>query len=326
MNEFSQYIKIIGRGKRAGKYLTVEQAYQAFLLLLSDKVAPEQAGAFLMLLRMREESAEELAGFVKACRMFNDEAVVDLEADLDLGCYAGKRRHLPWFLLSVLCLAQSGKRIFLHGTKEPESNRLYLSDVLKQLGLSISTNGQEANANLDELGVAYMDLNTVNPALDRLIQMRKLFGLRSPANTLARMLNPSVAKVSFHGVFHRHFDERHVQVAALLNDKAVSCIRGEGGEVEVNPERPFTQFVYTNQRQSQIEHPALLDNWQIKPRELNAEELKLVWCGQLEFEYATHAVLGTLTSYLILLENLSVDAAREKAAKIWQNRNKKAFF
>ena len=56
MNEFSQYIKIIGKGKRAGRYLTVEEAYQAFQLILNNKAQPEQIGAFLMLLRVREES------------------------------------------------------------------------------------------------------------------------------------------------------------------------------------------------------------------------------------------------------------------------------
>ena len=70
MNEFSQYIKLIGKGKRAGKYLSQEQAYQAFRMLLEQEVEPEQIGAFLMLLRVREESEEELAGFVQASREY----------------------------------------------------------------------------------------------------------------------------------------------------------------------------------------------------------------------------------------------------------------
>ena len=48
MNEFSQYIKLIGKGKNAGKYLTMEQAYSAFYLLLKGQAEPEQIGAFLM--------------------------------------------------------------------------------------------------------------------------------------------------------------------------------------------------------------------------------------------------------------------------------------
>lgn len=322
MNEFSQYIKIIGRGKRAGKYLTVEQAYEAFKLLLADKVEPEQAGAFLMLLRVREESAEELAGFVKACREVNHSELALLNADLDLGCYAGKRRHLPWFLLAVMCLAQTGKRVFLHGTKEPESNRLYLAEVFNQLGMPICDTPEEANQRLDQMGFAYMDLAKVNPALDRLIQMRRLFSLRSPANTLARILNPSQAKNSFHGVFHRHFDERHVQVAELLGDKRVSCIRGEGGEVEVNPERALSQYLYVDGQQSVIEIPSLLDNWQIKPKELDPLELAQFWRGEFDFEYGQQAVVGSLSSYLILIEGLNFEQAKSQAEQLWKNRDK----
>ncbi|MEM0911678.1 MAG: glycosyltransferase, partial [Pseudomonadota bacterium] len=57
-NNFSQYVQLIGRGKTAGKYLTQEQAYDAMSMVLNNQTTPEQLGAFLMLLRVREESSE----------------------------------------------------------------------------------------------------------------------------------------------------------------------------------------------------------------------------------------------------------------------------
>lgn len=333
MNEFSQYIKIIGKGKRAGRYLTVDEAYQAFQLILSGKAQPEQIGAFLMLLRVREESVEELAGFVKACREFINPDLSTLATDanlqgldLDLGCYAGKRRHLSWFLLAVICLAQSGKKVFLHGTKEPDSNRLYLPEVFKALNLPVSVTKQELEQNLSHYGFAYMDLAQVSPQLDDLIQMRTLFGLRSPANTLARMLNPAKAKYSYHGVFHRHFDERHAEVAKLLGDNNVSCVRGEGGEVEVNPEREFNQYVCRNDEVTSVTFPELLEQRQIKPRELNPLELEQVWTGEHESEYATQAIIGTLASYLNLMQEATgAEQALTLAKNMWDNRNKVEF-
>ena len=325
MNEFSQYIKLIGKGKRAGKYLTVEQAYNAFTLILKNKVEPEQVGAFLMLLRVREESAEELAGFVKAAREFTNKDITQLSTQLDMGCYAGKRRHLPWFLLAVICLAGNGMRIFLHGCTEPDSNRLYTNEVLGELGLPIASNAQEANQQIQKQGFSYMDLADVNHQLHHLIQLRHLFGLRSPANTLARMLNPSNAMFSYHGVFHKHFDERHVQVAKLLNDNAVSCIRGEGGEVEVNPERAFSQYLYKNSEITINEYPTLLENWQIKPAELNPSDLKQLWRGELDFNYGTQAIVGTIASVLTLTEGCSVTDALSTAQVFWLDRDKSFF-
>ncbi|WP_341205805.1 glycosyl transferase family protein [uncultured Psychrosphaera sp.] len=321
MNEFSQYIKLIGKGKKSGKYLTQEQANDAFHLLLTGQAEPEQVGAFLMLLRVREESEQELAGFVQAAREYSPLAIQQINADLDMGCYAGKRRHLPWFILAMLCLAQSGKRIFLHGCKEPDSNRLYLPDVFNALNIPISQTAEQAKAQLDKTGFAYMDLQQVNPQLNKLIQMRSLFGLRSPANTLARMLNPTSAPFSFHGVYHRHFDERHINVAKLLGDKHVSCIRGEGGEVEVNPERGFIQHLIHNDVISELEFPTLLPNWQIKPRSLTPDELRQCWTGELQFEYGQQAIIGTIACYLTLLDSIDVEQALTKAKQMWAERN-----
>jgi len=325
MNEFSQYIKIIGRGKRAGRYLSQSEAYEAFTLLLSGQAEPEQIGAFLMLLRVREESAEELAGFVQASRNFNSPALTQLQPDLDLGCYAGKRRHLPWFVLSVICLAQQGKAVFLHGTKEPDSNRLYLPQVFQQLGLPIASDEESAKHQLSKYGFVYCDLPICNPQLEKLIQMRSLFALRSPANTLARMLNPSQAEHSFHGVFHKHFDQRHVETARLMGDNKVSCIRGEGGEVEVNPERPFEHYQLRHSEIHQLSYPALLENWQIKPRELNIEELEQLWTGQSDSSYGEAAVVGTLANYLALIGDMDVNQSLNQAKSIWQDRDKQPF-
>ncbi|WP_435275861.1 glycosyl transferase family protein [Psychrobium sp. nBUS_13] len=325
MNEFSQYVKIIGKGKRAGNYLSQAQAYSAYKLLLGGKAQPEQVGAFLMLLRVREESSEELAGFVLACREHTLAGFSQLDVDLDIGCYAGKRRHLPWFILSIIALAQTGKRIFIHGSQEPDSQRLYVPQAFKELNIPIAHSLIDAKTHLAQFGFAYTDLKNCNPKLDDLLQMRALFALRSSANTLARILNPSAAPHSFHGVFHREFDARHIEIAQLIGDKNVSCLRGEGGEVEINPERPVTQHLLKNGQALRLDFPALLDKKQIKPRELNCAQLEQLWLGELDFEYATQAVIGTIASILTLLEPITSEQALSCATEIWHSRTSKPF-
>jgi anthranilate phosphoribosyltransferase len=61
-------VRILGKGKRGARGLTREEARAAMTLLLEGKVEDTQLGAFLMLLRHKEESAEELAGFTEALR------------------------------------------------------------------------------------------------------------------------------------------------------------------------------------------------------------------------------------------------------------------
>ena len=65
---FAEFVRILGKGKRGARGLTREEARTAMTLLLEGKVEDTQLGAFLMLLRHKEESAEELAGFTEALR------------------------------------------------------------------------------------------------------------------------------------------------------------------------------------------------------------------------------------------------------------------
>jgi anthranilate phosphoribosyltransferase len=320
--DFKHFIRIIGRGQRAGRTLTMEEAQQAMSMLINGQVTAEQKGAFLMLLRVREETAAELAGFSLAFRALTPTNITELAVDLDMGCYAGKRRHLPWFLLSVLLLAKSGKRIFLHGTHEPDSKRLYLKEVLPQLGFEISQNPEQARVALDTFGFTYMDLKHINPQLDDIIQLREQFGLRSCANTLARMLNPTHASNSLQGIFHRLIDEKHRKTAALLNDQNVLCFRGEGGEIEFNPLREVTLHISRQTQQTCTEVSATCETFITKPQALDAKQLIKVWTGQTDDIYANHAVVGTLSLMLVLVNKLDWAEAYQQAEVMWQGRDK----
>ena len=98
----AQYVRILGKGKRGSRSLTFAEAQHAFGLILDGEVLDVQLGAFLMLLRVKEESVDELAGFVTATRERLN--LPDLHVDLDWSSYAGKRKHYPWFLLAALLL------------------------------------------------------------------------------------------------------------------------------------------------------------------------------------------------------------------------------
>jgi len=325
---FAEYIRHIGRGKKAGKYLTQEQAFDAMSQAINGEVSKEQLGAFLMLLRVREESEAELAGFLQAVR---ESTLIELNElnniTLDIGCYAGKRRQLPWFLLAAFTLADSGKTVFLHGTQEPQSQRLYLRQVFETLKLPISKNVNQASDSLSQNGFCYMELGDVNPKLKQLIDLRELFGLRTCANTLARMLNPTNAIASLHGVYHKEFDDRHIQVANLVNDKNVGCFRGEGGEVEVKADREFTLHLNDKNGSSQtLEFPQLYTGRQHKADMSEISQLKSVWQNELKDEYATSAVIGTLAVMLSLTQSLNSEEALKEAEYLWLKRDKMRYF
>ena len=98
----ADYVRILARGKNASRSMTRDEALFTMQQLLSEDARPEQLGAILMLLRVKEETAEELAGFASAI----DQAWPDTVNNIDLvwPSYAGKRRQPFWCLLSALLL------------------------------------------------------------------------------------------------------------------------------------------------------------------------------------------------------------------------------
>jgi anthranilate phosphoribosyltransferase len=210
---FAPYVRILARGKTKSRPFTGEEAEAAMAMILAGEVRPEQLGAFLMLLRFKEETAEEIAGFVRAARATFNLPDPLPKVDLDWSSYAGKRRQLPWFLLSALVLVQNGVRVIMHGTEGHTPGRVYLRDTLEALGLPVSTSFAEAAAAIDRVGFAYLPLEVLSPTLREIINLRPVLGLRSPVHTLSRLLNPFSATHVLQGIFHRGFQDTH-QVAA----------------------------------------------------------------------------------------------------------------
>jgi anthranilate phosphoribosyltransferase len=292
---FAQYVRILGKGKNGSRALTREEAYAAFRMILDDQVLPEQLGAFLMLMRVKEEEPEELAGFVRAVR---DTIRVPADAprvDLDWSSYAGKRRQLPWFILATLLLAQNGVRVFMHGASGHTAGRLYTKDVLATLGIVPCTSLAEASARLRDSNFAYLDLEYLSPKLHKIIELRPILGLRSPVHTIARLLNPFGAEHVMQGIFHPGYRPMHQEAAMLLGQPHLAVIKGEGGEIERNPDIPCLVQTVHHGVLADEEWPALFERRHVKDENLDVTRLRALWQGsgpadEMD-EYGTAAVV-----------------------------------
>lgn len=320
--QFSDFIKILGRGKRGAKELTQEQAYIAMSMLLNGEATGEQRGAFLMLLRVREETVPELTGFVQACQEHINKELSGFTVDLDLGCYAGKRRHLPWYLLSVACLVEQGHKVFLHGTTEPHSKRLYTCSVLPNLGLATVNSVQEAKLQLAAKGVTYLDIAHIHAGLDEILKLREFFGLRSCANTLARMLNPSQAPYCVQGVYHEHVDEKHGGVNSYFEKVNSLCFRGDGGDPEISPDKDTILHFSRNGRHEPMTYEMPIDGWSMKDKMDDTQVMLDMWQGIKSHQYGESAVLSTLSAYLMLLKGVTQTESLKLASDYWHSRDK----
>ncbi len=308
-DRFATYVATLGRGPGRSRALTRAEAQDAMTLLLEGRADPVQTGAFLMLLRYRGEDPEEITGLVQAAAIAT--RIPDTQADLDWPSYgAGRTRGAPWFLLAALALAQSGTRILMHGTNE-FTGGITVPDALARLGGTAAASPADAAARLARHRFAYVPAATLSPTLAHLLGLRRLLGLRSPLNTVARLLNPAGALAGVDGVFHPPYIETHLAVAERLARPRLLVLKGGGGEAERNPRRPTTAHLWTLAfGRQELTLPAL-DVGEPAGEEPDIADL---WFGRVRHQETEARVIGTIELGLISL-------GREGDARsIWQAR------
>ncbi|TDF86326.1 glycosyl transferase family protein [Pseudomonas sp. H9] len=313
---FAQFVRILGKGKRGARGLTREEAREAMGMLLDGKVEETQLGAFLMLLRHKEESPEELAGFTEALRQRLD--APKIAVDLDWPSYAGKKRHLPWFLLAAKCLAANGVRILLHGGGAHTAGRLYTEQLLTLLQTPLCRDWQAVAQALDEQQLAFAPLQDWAPQLQRMIDLRNTLGLRSPIHSLARVLNPLGARCGLQSIFHPGYQAVHREASRLLGDTAI-VVKGDGGEIEINPDTTSHLYGTAQGIDWDEEWPALAAQRHVKPASLEPEHLLNVWHGKARDSYGELAVVASMALALRGLGHTRDDAFAT-AQRYWDQR------
>lgn len=323
---FAQFIRTLGRGKRGMRDLSSEEAEQSFSMVLDQQAMPLQIGAFLMLLRVKEETSPELAGFVRAARARLNAPASLPTVDIDWSSYAGKRRQLPWFILSALLLAHHGVRVFMHGLNKRADERVYTPEALAALGILSSATLEDAVQAMAQRRFAFCALESFAPQLAELIALRNVLGLRSPVNSLARMLNPFNAPCVMQGIFHPSYKVIHLEAGAALGIPHLAVLKGEGGEIERNPDTPCEVATLHNGTQSTELWPARFTIRHVKDETMDVTRLLAVWRGEVTDEYGVAAVIGTAAVALKLLQRAStIEAAEALAQQWWQTREREAF-
>ncbi|UCJ15620.1 glycosyl transferase family protein [Pseudomonas sp. MM211] len=314
---FAPIVRILGKGKRGARNLTREEAREAMGMILDDKVEDTQLGAFLMLLRHKEESAEEMAGFTEAVRARLPAPAIAV--DFDWPTYAGKKRHLPWFLLAAKALANSGLRIFMHGGGAHTAGRLYSEQLLGELAIPLCHNWDEVALSLNQQNLAFMPLGDWAPALQRMIDLRNVLGLRSPIHSLARILNPLGARCALQSIFHPGYQAVHREASQLLGDHAI-VVKGDGGEIELNPDAICHLYGTEGGVNWDEDWPMLSERRHVKPERLDSAHLRAVWQGEADDAYGQLAIIATMALALRGL-GMSREDAFEDARRRWQARH-----
>ena len=228
----SKYIKIIGRGKEGARPLSREDAADLFGQVLDGAVTDLEIGGFCLAMRIKGETPEEMAGFLDATHQRMNHFPASEQPIVVLPTYNGARKLPVLTPLLALLLAQRGLPVLVHGTAT-ESSRVFTSEVLVALDIP----SQSAIKSIAPGEVMFAPTELLLPALKRLLDVRRAVGLRNPAHSLVKIMNPCLGKALVVSSYtHPEYAVAMGQTFELIKANAL-LLRGTEGEVVADPRR-----------------------------------------------------------------------------------------
>ena len=224
----------IGKGAKASKDLTWEEAKQAMRQLIEGQATPVQVGAFLLAMRVKMESVSELAAFTSAAREYKAPLRIATRKPLiDVSSYAGKKDTFHALAGSAVIAAAAGVAVLIHG-HEGIPERLSMASVLAALGVPIDLTPEQVAQDVASKGFGYLDIALYHPPLAGFLQLRHELGVRSFFHPVAKMLNPARAPVQIIGVTHPPYFEKTAEALNMLGSRRVIVLRGVEGDPELS--------------------------------------------------------------------------------------------
>jgi anthranilate phosphoribosyltransferase len=219
----------------ASEHLSVDEAREAMSHVMSGAATPSQIAAWLVALRLKPETVDELAGFAAAMR----EAMValpDAPDDAIDTCGTGGD-GLGTFNISTaaaLITAACGVPVAKHGNRAI-SSQSGSADVLAALGFEIDPGVERVSAALRQSGFAFMFAPRFHPAMKHAAGPRREIGIRTVFNILGPICNPAGVKRQIVGVYDRSRTWEVAQVLAALGSERALVISGPDGADELLP-------------------------------------------------------------------------------------------
>ncbi|MDB5939419.1 MAG: glycosyl transferase, family 3, partial [Polaromonas sp.] len=228
----SHYIKEIGRGKDGARPLSREQSADLLGQVLDGVVTDLEIGGFCLAMRIKGETPEEMAGFLDAVHQRLNMIPASGGPVVVLPSYNGARKLPVLTPLLALLLAREGVGVLVHGTPT-ESKRVFSSEVLSALDIP----ALKAIKPIASGDVVFAPTELLSPALKRLLDVRRAVGLRNPAHSLVKLMNPVAGRALVVSSYtHPEYALSMAATFELVQADAL-LLRGTEGEGVADPRR-----------------------------------------------------------------------------------------
>lgn len=195
------FIKDIGRGSQHPSDLSFERAFELWHAALSDRLDPVALGGVLIAMRVKGETADEIAAFLAASAAFAEPIQLPPEMGMPvvIPSYNGARKMPNLTPLLAVLLARRGVPVLLHGGSGSDipagrPARVTSAAILAAMGFPAATSAGELLASWTRLQPGFMPIENLNPALSRVLALRAVLGVRNSSHTLVKLLQPFQSK------------------------------------------------------------------------------------------------------------------------------------
>lgn len=222
----------------AGQDLTEQEAEAVMEQIMAGGATTAQIGGFLIALRLKGETVEEVTGFARAMRR-NAVRVRSRHPLLVDTCGTGGdgRGTFNISTITAFVLAGAGLAVSKHGNRSV-SSKCGSADVLQALGVRLELSPERVADCIDQVGIGFLFAPLLHPAMKHAIGPRRELGVRTVFNILGPLTNPAGAQVQILGVYDAVLTEMMAQVLGALGSKAAYVFHGADGLDELSTTGP----------------------------------------------------------------------------------------
>lgn len=253
-----------------GKDLSLTETKEVMAEIMSDKTTPAQIAAFLIALKIKGETVEEILGGIKG--IMNKAVPVETKSKdlLDL-CGTGGDGHSTFNIstISSIVTAGAGIKVAKHGNRSVSSH-CGSADLLEALGVNLSLPALKVSSAVDEIGFGFLFAPIFHPAIKHALQPRKEIGVRTIFNIIGPLANPLNVKRQLLGVYSQSLLVPVAKALKFNGTEKALVIHSTDGLDEISISAPTRGFLVTKEKMEEIE--IVPEDFHFKRRPL--EEIK----------------------------------------------------
>ncbi len=211
-------------------HLQDDEAEAVMNQIMTGSATEAQIGAYLMALRMKGETSDEITGSARAMRSNAHHVPTHANGDLLDTCGTGGDKSGTFNISTTVAFvaAGAGVKVAKHGNRAA-SSKCGSADVLGELGVNLDLTPEQVGQCVDEVGIGFLFAVKLHPAMKYAIGPRRQMGVRTIFNILGPLTNPAGAQRQLMGVFTADLTDMLAHVLGKLGSKSAMVVSGYGG-------------------------------------------------------------------------------------------------